>query len=243
MQELLKNASQQKIEKLKEQIEKIEEQSKMGIFGKIFKFIAMAAGVVAAVAGIVAGVAGLAAGGSGALLIAGSTILLAASISAITAEATDGKVSIGAGISKAFEAMGVDKEIAQYIGMGFEIGVTVLGAALTLGAGAGSAASMLAKIGDVAMKVSAGITAASGIVSSGLEMKNAALSYERKMDEAFLKDLEALMQRLELADEMDLDTVKALMDQFNKLIEGVQQLVENTNTANIAIAGGAPAMA
>ncbi len=243
-------ASRQKLDELKDKIQEEKDAANMSWWEKAFKWIGMVAGAIAAVAGMVAGVAGCIAGGSGALLIAGSAILLAMTINSMVTEATGGEHGMGVAIAKGLEAAGVDAKTAQIIGVVTELVITLVGAIMTGGTGSSSLANMASKLGDIVgkvvangQKVAAFISAAAGFAGGAMTVVNAVRQYERAMSEAFMKELEALMQRLEVADEMDLDNVEALMQQFNDLIAQVQQLVETTTQANISIASGAPSMA
>ncbi len=254
----------EKIEELKESIEEARNASVLDKIKDAFKYIGMALAVIGSIAGIVAGAVGTVAGGAGVLLVAGSTLLLATAISSILSEATDGKVSIAAGYAEFFKLFGIPDNVADIMGMVYEMLYVIVGCALTLGAGAMSASASFAnaaastaknaaemaltvaekveKMATKILSIAAFIGGAVAIASGSIEIYQSRVQYDRDMDKAFLKELEAMMDRLKVADEMDLDKVDALMQQFNDLLAAVNQLIDNLNQTGIALAS-APSMA
>ncbi len=240
-------ANQEKLEQIQENLEKSRSKSILDVFSKAFKWIGIALGAIAAIASIAIGVVGLAAGGSGAALIAGGLVMLTMTVNSIVSEATDGEVSIAVGISKLCEKMGISEEASKWIGFACEIAITIVGVALSLGAGSGSLASASAQtIGKIAATTARVATAGAAIVSIGsgaTTIANAAYDYQIAENQAFLKEIEAILQRIQMADDKDLDYIKSIMQQSEELMQAVNELVAAKGETNTAIQTAAPIMA
>ena len=139
--------------------EKIEEMNKPpGFFDKVMPWLSAAAAVIGAAIAIAVAVAvsvgtgGVAAG----LAITAAVIACVLAVSAVAGAATGGEYSLAGVTAKLLEACGVDKETAQWIGLGVEITLAIVGICCSLGAGfaasAGSGASTATNAGTTAAK-------------------------------------------------------------------------------------------
>ena len=242
-----------KIEEIQKRIEDMKSKSILDGFLKAFKIIGMILGAVASIATIAIGAAT-----GNPLMIAAGVIMGAMVVNSILSEATDGKVCISAGVSAIAKACGASDEVAQWIGFGVEIGISLVGCCLSLGAGfaasAGTAAQVAAKAGDVAQKVmkvvsmTQQITAfASGVNSVGQGIAQgvgAYYDYRTTNSLAEQKELAAILERIQEAINMEQDFLQAIMERANELLGDVGDIVQQNVEAQTAVlAGSSPSMA
>ena len=139
--------------------EKIEEMNKPpGFFDSVMPWLGAAAAVIGAViavgvaVAVTAGTGGVAAG----LAITAAVIACVLAVSAVVGAATSGEYSLAGVTAKVLEACGVDEDTAQWIGLGVEITLAIVGICCSLGAGfaasAGSGASTATNAGTTAAK-------------------------------------------------------------------------------------------
>lgn len=232
-------ANQKKLEEIMDRLDSMKSKGILDIFKEIFSWVGMVIGAIASVATIVAGAVT-----GNPLLIAGGAVMLTMSVNSIVSKATDGKVSISAGVSELFQLMGVDETIADYIGMGAELTITLVGVGLTLGASSASAASSLPRVADLTLK---GTNIANSIVQMGSGATNiAGAVYDYKISTSYAdtKELEAILERIKQAQDIELDFLKGVMERAEKLIEDVNSIVENCTESQTAILTNiAPTMA
>ena len=223
-------ANQKKLEELMERLESMKSKGILDIFKEIFSWVGMIVGAIASVATLAAGIAT-----GNPLLIAGGAVMLTMSVNSIVSKATDGTVSIS-------------ENVANYVGMGFELAITAVGIGLTLGAGAASSAantaSTLEKVGNAALK---GMNIASGVAQMGSGATGiAGAVYDYKIANSFAdtKELEAILERIQQAQDMELDFLKGIMERAEKMVEDVNNIVEDCNQSQTAILTNvAPSMA
>ena len=124
---------------LNEHIQKMSDKPEF--FDKIMPWLSAAAAVVGAVIAIGVAIAVTAATGgvAGALAITAAVIACVLAVSAVAGAATDGEFSLAGLTAKLLEACGVDEQTAQWIGIGLEITLAVVGICCSLGAGFASA--------------------------------------------------------------------------------------------------------
>ncbi|MDR2788738.1 MAG: type III secretion system translocon subunit SctE [Candidatus Accumulibacter sp.] len=235
-------ASQKKIEELQTQLEKLREQEKLSPFMKAFKWIGMVLGAIAAVA-----TAAVAIATANPLLIVGAAIMLTMTINSIVSEATDGKYSISAGVAELAKQCGADEETAQWIGMGVEIGITVIGAVLSLGAGAaGSAAKtaeMAGKVINIAARIGQLASLGSGLTTmaqGGLSIVSAGFDKAITESRAAQKELEAILERIMEAQDIETKFMEAVMKRAEELLASVQEIVQGNTEAQAAILTSQP---
>lgn len=234
--------NEKKLEEIMDRLDSMKSKGILDIFKKIFSWVGVIVGAIASVATIVAGAAT-----GNPLLIAGGAVMLTMSINSAVSMATDGKVSISAGIAAGLKELGVPENIAGYIGMGVELVITLVGVALTMGAAASSvsnAASTLEKISNAAIK---GMNIVSGVAQMGSGATTVASSvYDYKITNSYAdtKKLEAILERIQQAQDMELDFLKGVMERAEKMVEDVNNLIEGCTESQTAILTNvAPAMA
>ncbi|MDR0672094.1 MAG: type III secretion system translocon subunit SctE [Zoogloeaceae bacterium] len=239
-------ANQKKIEEIQKQVEKLRKLAKLGPLGKVFKWIAMLVAAIAAAAATV-----VAAATANPLLIAGAAIMIAMVVNSMASEASGGKVSIGAGVAELAKQCGASEEVAQWIGMGVEIGVTLVGVALTFGAGLSSTVSTATetagKVAQIAARVSQAASLASGVTTmtqGGLGIADAVYTSGITRSKAAQKDLEAILARISEAQDIETHFLESVMKRAEELLSDVREIVQGNLEAQAAILGGkTPAVA
>jgi hypothetical protein len=239
-------ANQKKLEEIQKQLETLHKKAKLGPFMKALKWIGMALGAIAAVA-----TAAIGAVTANPLLIAGAAIMLTMTVNSVMSEASGGKVSISAGVAALARQCGASKEAAQWIGMGVEIGITILGAALSFGAGfAGSAAKtaeMAGRAALIAARVSQFSSLASGLTTmtqGGVGIADAVYSSDITKSKATQKELEAILARIVEAQDIETQFLESVLKRAEELLAAVQEIVQGNVEAQAAILGNqAPAVA
>ena len=244
----IKEVNDKKLEEVQKNLENLKKQQKLNIFLKIFKWIAMALGAIASIASVVAGALT-----GNPLLVIGGAIGLAMLVNSITSEATGGKASIGAGIEKLAKACGATDEQAKKAGFGCEIGITLLGVALSaigvvqMVSTAGKAlAETAATIQKAAVWATSIANIAGGVTQIGQGGAQIAAAVNEKRiaySRAELKDLEALIQRIMQAQEVETDFLEAVMERTRELVDGVKDIIEGNIQAQTAVLTGSPSMA
>lgn len=247
------DANAKRLEEVKKQLDDMRSKSILNGFLKAFKFIGMILGAIAAVA-----ITAIGAVTGNPLLIAAGVIMAAMTINSILSEATDGKVSIAAGVGAIAKACGASDEVAQWIGFGVEIGISLVGCALSLGAGFGAAGAKAvetaAKAGEVAQKVmqivdmTAKITTVANAVNTvgtgAAQAADAVYTYKITMSQADQKELEAILERIQQAIANEQEFMEAIMERSQKLIGDVGEIVKNNaETQTAVLTGSAPSMA
>jgi hypothetical protein len=241
--EEIKEKNDEKIKEIQTQLEKMREREKLSPFLKAFKWIGMIVGAIASVASIVAGAVT-----GNPLLIAGGAVMLAMTVNSIVSEASDGKYSIGQGVAELAKKCGASEEVAQWIGMGVEIAITIVGACLSFGAGGASAAAQAAsKAAQVMGKVAQVASLVSGLVTmgqGGLKIADSVYSYQISTSKAAQKDLEAILARLAEAQDVETKFMETIMKRAEEMLAAVKEIVEGNMEAQTAVlAGQTPAMA
>ncbi|MCL1916591.1 MAG: type III secretion system translocon subunit SctE [Desulfovibrionaceae bacterium] len=243
----IKELNDKKMEDVQKQLEELKKREKLNPILKFFKWIGMILGAIASVASVIAGALT-----GNPLLIVGGAIGLFMMANSITSEATGGKISLGAGIAELAKKCGASEETAKWIGFGFEIGVTAVGMALSIG-GAVQVAKAAKALGEIATTVqkvavwTAGIANATGgavQVGQGGVGIAAAVHDKRIADaKADLKELEALMLRITQAQDIEKDLLEAVMERTQALIDGVMDIIDGNIQAQTAVLTSAPGMA
>jgi hypothetical protein len=222
------------IEQIQKQLEAMAKQKKLSPFMKAFKWIGMIVSAIAAVATIAAGVLT-----ANPLLVAGGVILAVMAVNSIVSEATDGKYSISAGVAEIAKKCGASDETAQWIGMGVEIGIMIVGTVMTLGAGSGSiAAGAASKAINIASKVITVISAGVSVAQGGLTIANSVYQYDADMAKALQKEIQAILERIQEALETETKFLEVVMERAQKLNEQVGELIKINNEAQTAVTTG-----
>ena len=248
-------ANDEKLKSIQEQLEKAKSQSFLDGLLKAFKYIGMALAAIGSVAMIAAGSVGLAAGGSGAALIAVGAASLALLTSSIMEEASGGKAGFSLSFitGKIMEACGADTAI-QWTKFAVDLATTIALTALTFGAGAAGAAGKVAQtatktVSDTAQtfqkaaswtaRVATMAGGANTIAQSATSIASAVNEKDISYLQAQQKHLQAILERIAMANELDLEHLKEVMRRSEQTLQTVSDSVQ----ANVAILSGNPAMA
>jgi hypothetical protein len=242
-----------KMEEILKNLESMRSKGVLNGFLKAFKIIGMILGAVASIATIALGAVT-----GNPLLVAAGVVMAAMTVNSILSEATDGKVSIAAGVGAIAEACGASEQTAQWIGMAVEIGISLIGCAMSLGAGFSSAGAKAvetaAKAGEMAQKVTQivamtnkVVAVANGVntVGQGLAQGvGAYYDYRTTNSQAEQKELAAILERIQEAIAMEQDFMQAVMERSNELMGDVGEIVQQNAEAQTAVlTGSAPSMA
>ncbi len=226
--------NQKKLEEIMDRLDSMKSKGVLDIFKEIFSWVGMVLGAIASVATLVAGAVT-----GNPLLIAGGAIMCVMAVNSMVSKGTDGEISISAGISAGLQAAGVSEDVANIIGMVSELAITAVGIGLSMGGSAHSAAASakqtLSKIADASLKAT---NIANGVVQMGSGATNIAGSvYDYKISSSYAdtKDLEAILERIQQAQDMELDFLEGIMERAEKLVEDVNNLVEDCNQAQTAV--------
>ena len=253
-------ANDEKLKSIQEQLEKAKSQSFLDGLLKAFKYVGMALAAIGSVAMIAAGAVGLAAGGSGAALIAVGAASLALLTSSIMEEASGGKAGFSLSFitGKIMEACGASDTAIQWTKFAVDLATTIALTALTFGAGAAGAAGKVAQtatktVSDTAQTVqkAASWTArvatmaggANTIAQSATSIASAVNEKDISYLQAQQKHLQAILERIAMANELDLEHLKEVMRRSEQTLQTVSDIVQESVQANVAILSGNPAMA
>ena len=229
-----KTVNEQRVNDLKEQVEKAEKSSfwdkLVGVFKAIGSIVGIIVGAVAMVAAVSTGnvVMGIGAG-----------LLLLSSLDSAASAISGGKVSIAAGIA----SIDKDSAVAKWIGLGISLAIGITGAIMT-GVGAAQASASLAnslsltasKVGSAASGFTQVVSGAGGIVSA--VYKN---DYENL--NADIKKLQAILQRLKAADDSDTEQIKKILEKAQSVADGVKKMVDDCNETMHNLVATSPSMA
>ena len=229
-----KTVNEQRVNDLKEQVEKAEKSSfwdkLVGVFKAIGSIVGIIVGAVAMVAAVSTGnvVMGIGAG-----------LLLLSFLDSAASAISGGKVSIAAGIA----SIDKDSAVAKWIGLGISLAIGITGAIMT-GVGAAQASASLAnslsltasKVGSAASGFTQVVSGAGGIVSA--VYKN---DYENL--NADIKKLQAILQRLKAADDSDTEQIKKILEKAQSVADGVKKMVDDCNETMHNLVAASPSMA
>ncbi len=220
--------------------DKIKEMNKSGIlklFTKIFSAIGAVLGIIAGALSIAAGVAT----GGNPLLIVGGVLAMVASIDALMSVASDGKVSISAGITKALEAMGVDPETAGWIAFAIQMAMIVATIAIGFASGGGSTASALANLGSMVSRATKTLTVAESAIqaaASGVGIGKGVVDSGIKENEAVSLEIDGLLKKLQ----ENIGTLQSFFEQqisrLNEMVDSAKDIVEEKAKTMAAIQRG-----
>lgn len=242
-------ANEEKLKSIQEQLEKAKSQSFLDGLLKAFKYIGMALAAIGSVAMIAAGAVGLAAGGSGAALIAVGVASLALLTSSIMEEASGGKAGFSPAfiIGKIMEACGAGDTAIQWTKFAVDLATTIVLAACTFGAGAAGAAGKAAQTIQKAASWTARAATMAGGANTIAQSATTIASAVNEKDISFLqaqqKRLQAILERIAMANELDVEHIKEMMRRSEQTLQTVSDIVQESVQANVAILSGNPAMA
>ena len=219
---------------IKSQLETLAKQNALSPFQKFFKYLGMALGAIASIATIAIG-----AMTGNPLMVAAGVMMAVMVVDSIVSDATDGKVSISAGVAKAAEACGASEETAKWIGLGVTVGLTLASIAMSLGSSAaGSASTLASNVANALAKFQQASTVVSGITAVGngaCQIAQAVFQNEVTHSKARVKDIDAILERIRESMETEADFLKFVMEKFQGLLTTVSDIVKDSHEAQVAI--------
>lgn len=234
--------NQERIENLQEQAKKAEDNSLLSKIKEAFSYIGMALG---ALAGIGSFILGCCTGNP--LLIAGGLMLTLSTAEQIMSTASDGKISLQGLGEYIIDKHGGNKEACMYTCMAITMAIGLIGAGLTAG---GASGATLAKLSTNAQQITAAFQTASNIMNAGNSIVTGSVNIAYAVNSAQLQnikaeglDIEAILQRIAVAMELDTEQIKKILEKSNDMAEGVKQILNDCNKTVGAVLTGAPAMA
>ncbi len=244
-----KEINDKELQQIADRLEEMRKKSTLNGFMKAFQIIGMIVGAIASAASIVAGALT-----GNPLLIAAGVIGMTMTVDSVVSMASDGKYSIAAGFTELGKKMGMSDEAAQWFGFGMNMGIMLVSVGVSFGAGFASSASSAAQLSSEAVKKAVDVTSmaakvsniASGVLTTATgagTIAGAVFDYNIASSQADSKELEAILERLREAIEMDRKLVEAEMERANSLMEQVRDIVGDCVNAQAAILTGAPSMA
>ena len=185
--------------------------------------------------------------------IIGAGLLIASTVETIMSTASDGKLSLQNGFAEAAKATGGNEQAAAICGMITSFAIGIVGSVLS-GAGAAKTISDAAKLGEVSKltKFQQIMNNATNIVSAGTQAASSAVNitsavYEKQIDEikADSKLLEAILMRIQIAQDLDTKQIEKIMEKATAMAEGVKDVIDDCNSTmqSVLSGGSAPAMA
>ena len=241
--------NEKELQEIAARLEEMKKKSVINGFLKAFQIIGAIVGAIASAASIVAGALT-----GNPLLIAAGVVGMAMTIDSVVSLASDGKYSIAAGFTELGKKMGMSDEAAQWFGFGVNMAIMVASIAVSFGAGFATSANSIAnassqtvqKLSQITSMASKATNIASGVTNIGTgatTIAGAVVDYKIAQSQADSKELEAILERLRQAIEMDKDLVEAEMERANDLMGKVREIVEDCVSTQGAILGAAPTMA
>ncbi len=221
--------NQKIIDNMSEQIEKMKNQSFWDKLCKAFK-------IIAGVVGIAAGVVGAVFSGGSSLAITAVVLGTLMSAETIVSAATDGKVGLGAACTKMF-----GEKAGPWVAMGITVALTVV----TLGTGIAGSVKVAEKSAEAVSKAATIAKLATQISQACAQFGGAAAGvgstlnrYSLEMSKADQKELEALMNKLRAAIELETKFLEEVMEKEKNMITSVKNVVDSCTAATTAIATG-----
>lgn len=250
-------ANEEKLKNIQEQLEKARKQNALSGLLKAFKIIGMVLAAIGSVAMIAAGAVGLAAGGSGAALMAVGIAGLALLTSSLIEEATGGKAGFSLSFitGKIMEACGASDTAVKWTRFALDLATTIALTALTFGTGAvgtaGRAVQSLSSATAQGIQKAASITARAAAIAGGVntiaQSATGIVSAANEKDISYLKaqrkHLQAILERIAMANELDMEHIKEMMRRAEQTLQTVSDIVQESVETNTAIMSGNPAMA
>lgn len=238
-------ANDKQLEEIAKQLEKMDQQKVLNVFKKIFSIIGTIVGAIASAATIAAGAIT-----GNPLLIAAGAIGMVMCIDSIASMASDGKVSLMAGFAELGKAMGFNEKDAQIFALSMQMLMTVATVALSFGAGfangasgAISSANAASKAATVVNTAQKGLNIANGVLTTAqgaTTIANSVIQYQADQCKISQKELEAILERIRQAIEMEKDMIEAEMQRSNDLLGKVHDIVQDKNATQQAILTGTP---
>ncbi|MFI3271629.1 MAG: type III secretion system translocon subunit SctE [Pseudomonadota bacterium] len=235
--------NQLKLDEMADNMETMKKQEKVGKFTEAFQWIGAILGAVAAVASIAVGVLT-----ANPLLIAGGVMGVGMAVDNIVSVATGGEQSMMQGIAKGLEKLGASEDAAYWTAFAVNLIVTAITVGLSVGGavrGIASGVDAAAKAMSVTKQVQCVVQLASSlntVASASAGMASAAYDYQLAKSQAEQVDIEAVLEQIRMAQELEEAMIQAQMERSNDLLTSVNDIVEEANSTAMTIMTSAPAM-
>lgn len=222
----------ERLDNLKEQMDKAQNQGFLASLSKVFKYIALAFTVVASIATAAFGLVT-----ANPVVLGGSILLGLSAIDQIVSEATNGSVSLSALVQEITKLFGDDKNIGKTIG---EVLSAIMGLAAALLSGVGSA-SIAASAGKLASLLK-NFSNIANVVGSTTQVVNGSVNIAKSVNtkeiidlESDNKFLEGLLMKIKATDERDSEYLKQILDKTLQLSENIKGIIESSNNTLSAV--------
>ncbi|MBQ7738714.1 MAG: type III secretion system translocon subunit SctE [Desulfovibrionaceae bacterium] len=238
------SVNKEKLAKIDEQIEKLENA---GIWGKIAKAFSW----IGAIAAVVVSAALVATGVGGPLGVAGlvlASTALANQVLDTVGESVSGEgwglTSLAGKLSDKIFGEGV----GQWVKFGLDIAFTVATIACSCGAGSGAAAAKAAsssgKVLNMVSKCGSAAQGVAGVAQGGAQIASAVYTKDASDATAAQKRFEAILEQIKMINDLTLTHMKQVIEDNQKTTETVSEIVkEHAETQTSILTGGACAMA
>jgi hypothetical protein len=253
---------EKRLKEMQTRLEKMEKKNVASKFLKAFKYIGIVLGAVAGVATFFAGIAT-----ANPVLAAGGFIMAIMAADSILTEATDGKICINNAMYLLAKKCGGSETAAKWTGIITTLVIQLVGCVLTFGAGVfgwgskaavqgASAATEAAttatkstfdKVTKVSTLVASGLQGLISIGTAGTGLYVASLEKAIGYSLANTKELNAILEKVKAAMEVERDLLEAVLKKNQSLVEKTTEIIKANNEAQTAVlTGGAfssPSMA
>ncbi|MDR2367088.1 MAG: type III secretion system protein [Deltaproteobacteria bacterium] len=238
-----KAANDEALSQLLTQIQKLAQKEVVKPISKAFRIFGMIFGAIAAVATTALGVVT-----GNPLLIAAGVLMIALTVDNILSEATDGKTCLNALVIHIATKAGVSEDKARWIALAVTLALTLTTVALSLGSAfyakglelATKAASVIQKI-QLATSLA---SSANSVASGAMSIVTAFIDYDIAKSKALTVQLEAILERIKQAIDVEEDFIKFLVENQSAVMTQVAKIVKEAADAQSQImSGGSPAMA
>ncbi len=222
----------ERLDNLKEQMNKAQNQGFLASLSKAFKYIALAFTAVASLATAAFGFVT-----ANPAILGGSILLGFSAIDQIVSEATNGKVSLSSLVQEITKVFGDDKNIGKTIG---EVLSAIIGLAAALLSGVGSSglaasagklASLLKDLSNIANVVSS----TTQVVNGGVNIAKSVNTKEIIDLESDNKFLEGLLMKIKATDERDSEYLKQILEKTLQLSDSIKGIIESSNNTLSAV--------
>lgn len=213
--------NEKKIEQLKEQAEKAKSSGILDKIKQAFSYIGMVLGAVAAIGAVIVS-------GGNPLAIAGAALMITAIADQIVGQATGGEWNISGLLGKMDEALGGSGKTGAIVGQVFSAVLGISGSILS-GAGVMKVVGDVNQAARVFQLVSQATTSATQIVGSSVSIASACVNYDIEMSKADQKLLEAILMRIQAAEDLDSSTLEKIMQKSQDMAEGVRAILDDCN--------------
>lgn len=212
--------NKQRIEKLQEQAEKLEQKGLLDKLKKAFGVIGCILGAIASIATAVVGVVT-----ANPLMVVGAAMVMVVTVDQAVQLGTNGEKGIVQSIVATAEKNGSDVKASMIAAQVMTIAMGVVGAIFSAGAGS-------ANVGGAAKALTTVTNTANGLntVASGTtQIASSVVDYKLDKLKADGKELEAILMRIQMASDIDTQQLKNIMEKTENMTQSVKEILESCN--------------